>query len=257
MTSREHNSYAPVLRKVRKAYVAMKDALYAILLWLAGNILWDLVLIGFCSSIIAYIAKKKAEWAAPALYFVITACCIFVIQYTLIGKPLLSHEQPQTTTENIESNIKVWADKFSLGIQKEKDDRFSFAYIISLPSGRLALVGCLKEREGYLQFQGKTTVTPEQEVILKKFSPSQIEHLTDEISIEMARSRINWWAVNESFEKGIIVAKAIPITSNLTEDVFGTTLDDIDHSMLLAREAIRLALAHVDAKARPHPAPSQ
>jgi hypothetical protein len=46
-------------------------------------------------------------------------------------KGALSREQPQTTMENIESNVRAWADKFSLGIQKQTDDKFNFVYLIA------------------------------------------------------------------------------------------------------------------------------
>jgi len=67
----------------------MKEAVYAFLLWLFGNIPWGLVLIGVFGSFIAYLAKKKSEWATPILYFVITGCCILVAAYTLQQPPYL------------------------------------------------------------------------------------------------------------------------------------------------------------------------
>jgi hypothetical protein len=237
----------------------MKEAIYAFLVWLFGNILWDLVLIGILGSGIAYLEKKKSEWAKPALYFVLTGCAILVIAYTLVGHALLSQEQPQTTAENIESNIKTWADKFSLGIQKQTDDKYSFVYAISLPSGRGALVGRPKNREGYLQFQGDMGLGPERIEFLKKISPAQLEQISDEINIEMARGKIGFVIVGIPF-KGIVVTKAVPITSSLNEDSFVASLDEIDSSMLLAREAIRLAFIRsgmTTPNAMPRPQSSQ
>lgn len=161
--------------------------------------------------------------------------------------------------ENVESNVETWADKFSLGIQKQEDVKFSFVFAISLPSGRTVPVGRPKEQSRYLQFQGNMSIAPEHEAILKSLSAPQLERVIDEINIELARSKIGFAFVTGTVN-GIIVTKSVPITNDLTEDSFIASLNEIDSSMLLAREAIRLAMLHNDdvaSRATPRPAISQ
>jgi len=84
---------------------------------------------------------------------------------------------------------------------------------------------------------------PEHIAFLKNMTPAQLERLSDEVNLEMARNRIGFMVMGAPF-KGLLVTKTIPITSTLNEDSFIASLDEIDSSMLLAREAIRLAFFH-------------
>jgi hypothetical protein len=79
---------------------------------------------------------------------------------------------------------------------------------------------------------------PEHIVFLKTITPSQLEQISDEINLEMARTKSSFVIVGGPL-KGIVVTKAIPIANSLTVDSFTASLDEIDSSMLLAREAIR------------------
>jgi len=220
---------------------------------------WVLVPLG--GIMLALLKRKKSDWVwtSPILYGLAGSAFIAMIMFALMGRPMLSRQKPQTTPENIESNVKMWADNFSLGIQKQTDDKFSFLYAIALPSGRAVLVGRPVQRDRYLQFQGIMPISPEHEAILEKLSPPQLERFTDEVNIEMARSKMGFLLVGGPI-KGVIVTKAIPITNSLTEDSFVAYLDEIDSSMMLAREAIRLALLRTDdatSKPTPRPATSQ
>jgi hypothetical protein len=210
-------------------------------IWQAFLAHWisELLILG-STALLAVLKERNSKWAGVFAYGFAGFAFMSIIVFTFTGHAIFSTETPHTTSENVESNVRVWADKFSLGIQKQADDKFSFVYAISLPTGRGVLVGRPKQREGYLQFQGNTALSPEHEAALKKLSPSQLERISDEISLEMARSKVGFAAIGVPF-KGLVVSKAVPITSSLTEDSFVATLDEIDSDMLLAREAIRLA----------------
>jgi hypothetical protein len=201
-----------------------------------------LILVG--GAALAVLRKKNSPWAGVAAYFLIGCACMSVIVFTFVGHAILAKETPQTTAENIEPNIRAWSDQFSLGIQKQADDNFDFAYAISLHSGRTVLVGRPKVRDRYLQFQGNVTLAPEHEAAVQKLSLSQQQRLADEINLEMARNKIGFAFIGPPF-KGIRVSKGVPITSNLTEDSFAASLDEIDSSILLARESLRLAFFRV------------
>lgn len=208
---------------------------------LLTNWLSDAIVVGG-GIVLAILKKRGSRWAGTIAYGFAGSAFLAIIVYAFTGHALLSRETPHTTPENIESNIRAWADKFSLGIQKETDDKYKFVYFVSLPSGRGVFVGPPKDREGYLQFQGNMTLAPEHIAYLKTMTPAQLERMQDEITIEMARAKIGF-GVMVPF-KGIFVTKTVPITSNLTADSFTSDLDEIDSSMLLAREAIRLAFFH-------------
>src|SRR6267378_7141763 len=87
------------------------------LFWLFGNLLWDFVLAIGVAAMIAWLKRKREAWAAPALYGVVGFVAVFVLAFTLVGRPLLSNRRPETTPENIEANIKTWGETFGLAIR--------------------------------------------------------------------------------------------------------------------------------------------
>jgi hypothetical protein len=211
--------------------------------WLWQAATWDWVLVPLGGILLAYLRKKNPNWAGVLIYGLGGSAFIALIIFALMGRPMLSRPKPQTTTDNVEANIKTWADDLSLSVQKQTDNNFSFVVGIGLPSGRMVQVGKPKQRDRYLQFQGNMALGPEHLAFLKKMTLPQMERVSDEINLEMARSKIGFLIVGTPF-KGIVVTKGVPITSSLTEDSFAASLDEIDSSMLLAREAIRLAFFH-------------
>jgi hypothetical protein len=116
------------------------DWLTGVLQGIFGSILYDLLLAGMVAALLAYLKAKKERLAGPALYGLVGFTMVMVIAIALTGHALLSKETPQTTLENVEANIKTWAETFSLGIQKQTDINFTFIYAISLPSGRVEAV---------------------------------------------------------------------------------------------------------------------
>lgn len=211
--------------------------------WLWQAATWDWVLVPLGGILLAYLRRKNPNWAGVFIYGLGGSAFIALIIFALMGRPILSKPKPQTTPDNVESNIKTWADDLSLVVQKQMDNNFSFVVGIGLPSGRMVQVGRSKQRDRYLQFQGNMPLGPEHLDFLKKITPSQLERISDEVNLEMARNKMGFLVVGSPF-KGIVVTKGVPITSSLTEDSFAASLDEVDSSMLVAREAIRLAFFH-------------
>ncbi|MGB8472686.1 MAG: DUF2299 family protein [Candidatus Acidiferrum sp.] len=209
---------------------------------LLTNWLSDALVVGG-GIVLAILKRRDSKWAGTIAYFLAACAFLSILGYTFTGRALLSVETPHTTPQNVELNIRSWADKFSFGVRKQTDNDFSFVYAVTVPSGRMILVGSPKIRPGYLLFRGNLLISPEHQAALKKLSPAQLERISDEINLEMARNKTGFTILNAPFRE-IVVSKGVPITSNLTEDSFLASLDEIDSSILLAREATRLAFFH-------------
>jgi len=213
-------------------------------LWQAiiANWLWELLVLA-AGGVFAWLRHRNVSWLSVLFYGFAGCTLMSVLVYTLLGRAIVSREQPHTTPENVETNIKAWADRFSLAIQKQKDDKFSFVYSIGLPSGRTVLVGRAieKNREGYLQFQGTVVLGQEHEAELKKLSPSQLEEVMDRINLELSHGRFGFTFIQSPTSKAIVVSKMAPISASLDESTFLDNLNEIDAALLLTREAVRLS----------------
>jgi hypothetical protein len=225
-----------------------------LLLAIFGNIIYDLVLAGVVGAVLAYLRAKKEKWAGPALYGLAGFAMIMVIAVTFVGRPLLSTKQPETTAENIQENIKAWADKFSLGIQKGTDGDFAYIYSISLSDGHRILVGQPKGSPGYVQFLSIINLAPDDRSTIQKMSPAKRQHFTDEIVLEMARSKIVF-SLHGQYE-AVGVFKMLPI-AGLNEYTFLTNLDELDSATIQVIQAVKLTLFADSTIVTPPAAPSR
>lgn len=219
----------------------MPDWLYGFLLWFFGNLIWDFVLAAVVAAVVTWLKSKQSKWATPVLYGISSFAAILVISFVLVGHGLLSREQPQTNMENIEENLKAWTNTYSMGIQKQSDDKFFFTYKVTLQNGTLVWVGRPKDKNKYLNFQSVIMLSPEHNALAEKLTQQQLERVTDYINVEMAKSGMGFAFVRLP-SRGMFIARGVPISSNLTETTFIDTLDEMDRGVLLCKETLKIAL---------------
>jgi hypothetical protein len=139
----------------------MPDWGFELLQAIFGHLLYDLFLAAGVAGLIAYLKSKQSSWANPGLYGLSAFAAVLVISYVFVGHALLSKEQPLTTAENVENNIRVWADAFQFGVTK-------------MPS------------------QAETALSPDHQKVLAKLTEDQSAFVTEELSVELARSRMGF-----------------------------------------------------------------
>lgn len=223
----------------------MSDWLYGILQGIFGSVLYELLLAGVVAALLAYLKAKRESLAGPALYGLAGFTMVMVIAFTIVGHAVWSKQQPETTTENIEANIHAWSDAFGLSITKEQPGPDQvFSYLIGLHSGRPVYVNQSKARDHYLQLQGTVALSKEHLDRLSKFTKAQQESVEEELKLELARSKIGYGMAGPPL-KGVALAKAIPITSSLTEATFAGYLDEMDSAMDLSIETTRLSIERI------------
>jgi hypothetical protein len=234
----------------------MPSWLSAALVWFFGNLLWDFILAAVVAAVIAWLKKKKEAWAAPGLYALVSFVAVFVLAFTLVGHPLLSQQTPTTTPENIEANIKTWCDTFSMGMQKQSlDPRTDFMLMITIPdNGRKFLASKFKERPRYLVFEAHVPISGEDQAIVNKFSREQNLFVYHEVRLELSRSSVGFAIADSGMGtpiRELVLVKRIPITNDFTEDKFLTYVYEIDHGIVMAGEAVTLAVRLNQTKPRP------
>jgi len=210
------------------------NSVYALLI-LAGGVM------------LAILQRKWPTYATPALYGVIGVACLAITFFAFTGRAVFSRQQPKTTPENVESNVKAWCDLFELGMQRVSDSSMRFVVEVHLRyNGRVLRVG-VPQQSHYLQFTATLTPPPEQRSALDKLSKKQKQEVIDEVNLELERAKIGYAlaGVDESPLQGILLTKSVPITDNLNEDSFIVNINEMDSVIGLADYAIKVSLEHL------------
>src|SRR5690242_7580904 len=95
-----------------------------------GTLIYEALLAGGVGVLIGVLKAKREKWAGPALYGFAAFVLCFVLGFTLLGHGPLSKESPQTTSQNVEANIRAWADDFNLSIKKMEAANVEFQYAL-------------------------------------------------------------------------------------------------------------------------------
>jgi hypothetical protein len=186
--------------------------------------------------------KRNAKWAAIIAYGLGGCTLVAILIFTFTGHAILSMQQPETTAANVETNIRAWADNINLGVTKEQPGQdYDFLYLITLRSGGTVLVGRAKRRESYIQFQANVTVSKDHRDLLAKLSKDQQDRVVQETALELARFRVGYGMAGPPLS-GVLLTKAVPITTGLTEATFIGYLDEMDDAIELSEESIVLSI---------------
>jgi hypothetical protein len=201
---------------------------------------WTVVLVG--GAVLAVLRAKWPRYAGPVLYGLLGIASLAIIGFAILGHSLLSREQPQTTPENVEANIRAWADSFVVGVTKAPVKEAHFALVITLHNGNPVVVARTKDRPNWLALQSTLTLSPEHQAAMAKLSKAQADTVVEELTLELARSKMGYELSGPPPLQSITLSRAVPITSNLTEDAFAGQLDQMDSAMQLVRVALTLSL---------------
>jgi hypothetical protein len=213
-----------------------------------GSVVYDLVLAGAVAGLLAILKAKRPTWAPPALYGVMGLTCVFVSIYAFTGRALLFKEHPETTIDNIESNVRTWADGFQLGVRKLDDPTSYFTYSVEMVSQNKCYVARRKAKDHYVLIQCNIDIDPRVYEPMKKLRPEQIHDIYHAVNFELARLRLGYevipdanltWDTPIKFMK---ISKLIPISTALTEIVFVEAMQEMDNEITVAKEALRMKL---------------
>jgi hypothetical protein len=221
-------------------------------LWqgLVSNGVWELVI--FAAGIaVAILRKRDSKWVGPLLYGIVTVASLAVIWFTFTGRSLFSTaHSAEVTPENVEENLKTWADHLAMSLERQapSDTKF-FAYIGRAGGPRDPVeISRVKEKPGYLQLNATISLSPEHQAALSKLSKQDSTKFINELGLEMARLKMGaslGIAANikrEPIQLTVALQKAVPI-SNLNEGYFAERFDEMTGAMAQVRAITNLALA--------------
>jgi Uncharacterized conserved protein (DUF2299) len=220
----------------------MPDWVYAFLEAVFAHLLWELLLALGMAGLIAYLKATKDKWAGPVLYGLSGFVLVFILGFTLTGHAPLSKEQPQTTSENVETNIKTWVDEFALGILKQSDPDAIFEYMVTLHNGTFVRITRTKEKDTYLTFSERLTVSPADKAVLTSLPVEEQKQIREALELEAARQKMANSIEGFPVVEALVLSKSIPITNNLTDVTFANYVDEMDSANVACRDALRLAV---------------
>jgi hypothetical protein len=200
--------------------------------------------------------KRKIPQHAPTLaYAALGATCIAVLLFTFTGRPIFAPTPPQpVTSENIEQNIKGWAENLGMSIGPGGEPDSAFAYTLRSTTGDPATVfKSNKEKPGYLQFKAQINVSPEHQTAFAKMSQPQVDRVLQQLSLEIGQANLGCTFVtmtavdnnSHKFPVAAVLQRGILI-SDLSESYFAGTFDQLTRGVALVRSFVQLAVPDAD-----------
>lgn len=224
-----------------------------------SNLLYAVLIFGG-GALLAVLRVKWPNYADPVRYGVIGAACVAIILFAFTGRALLSKRPPEVTPDNLEENIRKWADSLGMSVARGSSQIFPaqdiyFALNITMENGTPLMVFRGKEKSGFLQIQCPLTLSPDHLATLQKLTKEEQEAVTQEVLLELAKSKVGFQVMTATgvpmntptappavLQQTILLMKGVPITSDMNEASFAQSANEIDAAVTLTRAATALAL---------------
>ena len=232
-------------------------------LWqaLVSSLTWEIILVLGGAALLGYLKRKVPENAATIAYGVFGATCVAILLFTITGHSLLSKRPAEVTAENLEENVKKWAENSGLSVAKipasAAGQEVYFGFLITLNSKNQIGVFRGKEKPGFIQIQCPLVLSPEHLTMLNTLSKEQADDAIEEVTLEMNRARIGFIMQTQSmplttggqmattrpttFGQTILLTKPLAITE-ANEVSFLDRLDGIDSDIGIVRGITDLTL---------------
>lgn len=226
----------------------MPEWVTSLLQTIFGSLLYDLLLAAGVAALLGWLKSKASQWANPVLYGIVAFTAVLIIGYVLTGRPVLSRQQPQVTSENIEANVKRWSENLGMSVERTNRQDAFFSYTMRLYNGDPVEIFRGKDKPGYLQFMSTISVAAEHQAILAKLSEVQSEKMIQELNLEVARANLGCsFGVSGTqnaksgtrFLTAVFLQRGVPL-ENLNEGYFGVNFDEVTRGVELVRAVILL-----------------
>jgi len=224
-----------------------------------SNLLYGLIILG-AGALLAALRIRWPSYAEPARYALTGAAGAALILFALLGKGISTKSPPETTAENLETNIRKWADDAGLPIAKAPPtaEGIYFGYTVTATSGVPISVFRAKQKPGFLQMQCALFMSAEHLSMMAKLTKEQADDAMEEIILEMDRSRIGFVMTTgaslpllagqtattkpEILQQTIVVTKPIAVSRDLNEGSFLARIDEIDSEVGVVKGITDLTL---------------
>jgi hypothetical protein len=210
-------------------------------LWqnLVANWIWYLLTVA-AAAVVGWLAVEGSKWVFPAL----CASGVFVsISVALAALAARTYFRQHTRTEvttvnNVERLVREWSDTFRFSVKKRgATDSYYWAFELRGPTD-IPITGMRgKHLSHYLRVTSALVVDDvKSKTLFAALKKSDADALIAQLRIEM--NRLNIANPPERFS----VSREIPISHDLTDYRFVTTVNEVTNALLLVRQIFLTAL---------------
>jgi hypothetical protein len=210
----------------------------------------ELLLVIGGAAILGYVKKKLPEHAPTIAYVAFGATCVAILLFTFTGRPIFSKAPREITPENVEENVKLWADHLGMNIGPANEPDTYFAHTLSLPtlSQPVEVFRSMKEKPAYLQFKAVINVSLEHQMAFSKMSQDAVNRIGEQLSLDIGRANLGcafgeMLAVNNQEHKTVIAGAFLQrgvLIENLNEVSFTDTFDQLTRGEGIVQSFVRL-----------------
>lgn len=155
----------------------------------------------------------------------------------------------EVTPENIEDNLKIWADHLAVGLVRQNPGQDEiFSYISRASGGDPIEISIAKEKPGYLQFKSTLNLSSVHMAIVAKMSKRDFVRFLGNVGLELSRlsgitTGISWNPDQQGrpTQVSMLIESACPI-SNLNEGLFAERFDREGSAIAQVRAYINATL---------------
>ena len=218
--------------------------------WLWQEVLgsWVTSLLALISGVIVTLWKKyRSDWQAPIVYGLVVLALGIVIHTQLA---ILRRLPPPVDVDNIESRIRSWADHFGWQTTVMEDLEAYFTFAVVGQNDVRFTIQRVKKHDQYIIMRSIVALTPEHKAAVQQLGEDEHLALVREVQIELLRSSRSGFGAAQPFDQFMLEVR-VPITSNLTEDMFINRAADLQAGVTLTGEAIVFGIERRLAKIKP------
>jgi hypothetical protein len=180
------------------------------------------------------------------LYVMIGSVLMQAIIVAFWGIRALRFRQPDVITDNLESTIRGWLDGSGLSAKPVSDPTWNFGLLTTLPNGESIYVIQKKESPRFIAFQSSLAISPEHQAILKAMPIPHFEKLMQGVVLNVFLTKMALTIRTRLSD--VSFSSQLAITTSPMEDEFLEHLDDMDNAIIVAHDAISLAVERAAAE---------
>jgi hypothetical protein len=218
---------------------------------IATSVIGTLLVMGG-AALLTWWRQKRPRLGAIARYWLNMVATLLVIIFVSTGFVPFAKHKPESTLDNIESNMKLWCEKLGFGFVKESaraaGETSTFAYDVTI-NKEVVRVNHDTQGPEYLNFTSNVQFPPEYEAQIKTFSNDELQDVMDEIGLELGRvqvmSLIGGWPNPSPGQPIAIITAKIAFIPELSEHQFLECLSEMGTANQLAHIAMRVGIRRV------------
>ncbi len=213
----------------------------------------DLIKLAVMAAITFALTKLNAkypQWGAHARYALMTFVLLALLIFTFTGRAIFAPPISQEVTpENVEANIKIWADHLAISYQRKDVPDGDFFYG-TVTVGNIPIdVFRVKGKPGYLQMKGTLNFAAQHQSAMAKLSERDFSQFVNQLNLEVARLKLTAdvglifdQKTKQPIRTTIVLDKGIPI-AGLSEGIFSSQVDDINGDINQLKAFVNAGLA--------------